>query len=88
MIQDDIPVKKCISSFLIESLLFNVPDSIFYNDELWNDKIKNIILYLYNDDELNYVEVSERLKLFDDTRKWDIESVKQFLKQMYTFLEY
>jgi len=88
MIQDDIPVKKCISSFLIESLLFNVPDLKFYNDELWNSKIKNIIIYLYNDNKKNYVEVSNRLKLFDDTRKWDIDSVDKFLKQMYNFLGY
>jgi len=33
MIQEGIPVKKCISSFLIESLLFNVPDFQFSYDE-------------------------------------------------------
>jgi len=88
MMQDSIPVEKYISSFLIESLLFNVPNSKFYTDELWNDKIKNIIIYLHNDNKSNYVEASERLKLFDDTRKWDIDSVNNFLNQMYNFLEY
>ena len=88
MIQDGISVKKCISSFLIESLLFNVDDSQFTDDELWNNKIKNIIKYLQDNNKSNYTEVSRKLDLFDDTRKWDIESVNNFLKQMYKFLEY
>jgi hypothetical protein len=88
MIQDGIPVKKCISSFLIESLLFNVPDDYFSYDELLNQKIKDIIKYLQNDNKENYFEVSSKLKLFDDTRKWDINSVDKFLKQMYKFLGY
>lgn len=88
MIQDNIPVKKCISSFLIESLLFNVEDCQFTYDEPWNNKIKDIIKYLQDNDKLNYTEVSGKLNLFDDTRKWDIDSVDKFLKQMYNFLGY
>ncbi|CAA6808924.1 MAG: Nucleotidyltransferase [uncultured Campylobacterales bacterium] len=88
MIQDNIPVKKCISSFLIESLLFNVDNFQFIYDKPWNNKIKDIIKYLYDDDKSNYTEVSEKLNLFDDTRKWDIDSVDNFLKQMYNFLGY
>ena len=86
MIQDGIPVNKCISSFLIESLLFNVPDSKFSYEESWNNKIKDIIEYLYSADKDNYGEVSNILYLFDDTRKWDIDSVNNFLVQMYNFL--
>ncbi|MCK5539024.1 MAG: nucleotidyltransferase [Bacteroidales bacterium] len=86
MINDGIPVKQCISSFLIESLLFNVPDFQFSYDEPWNNKIKDIIEYLYNADKDHYKEVSSILDLFDDTRKWDIDSVDKFLKQMYNFL--
>ena len=88
MMQNDIPVKKCISSFLIESLLFNVDDFQFTHDEPWNNKIKDIIKYLQDDDKSNYTEVSGKLDLFDDTRKWNIDSVDKFLKQMYNFLGY
>lgn len=88
MIQDDIPVKKCISSFLIESLLFNVDDFQFAYDEPWNNKMKDIIKYLLDENKSNYTEVSGKLDLFDDTRKWDIDSVDKFLKQMYNFLGY
>lgn len=88
MIQEDIPVKKCISSFLIESLLFNVDDFQFTYDEPWNNKIKDIIKYLLDADKSDYTEVSGKLDLFDNTRKWDIESVNKFLKQMYNFLGY
>jgi hypothetical protein len=88
MIQDGIPVKKCISSFLIESLLFNVDNYQFTYDEPWNNKIKYIVKYLQDNNKLNYTEVSEKLDLFDDSRKWDIDSVDNFLKQMYKFLGY
>lgn len=88
MIQDGIPVKKCISSFLIESLLFNVNDSQFTYDEPWNNKIKDIIKYLQDNNKSNYTEVSGKLDLFDDTRKWNVNSVDEFLKQIYKFLEY
>ena len=88
MIKDDIPVKKCISSFLIESLLFNVNDSQFTYDEPWNNKIKDIIKYLQDNNKSNYTEVSGKLDLFDDTRKWNVNSVDEFLKQIYKFLEY
>jgi hypothetical protein len=44
--------------------------------------------FLQDANKENYVEVSNRLKLFDDTRKWDIDSVDKFLKQMYNFLGY
>jgi hypothetical protein len=86
MIQEGIPVNSGISSFLIESLLYNVPNSYFIFDEPWNSKIRDIIAYINNEKKENYVEVSNRLSLFDDTRKWDIESVNKFLKQMYSFL--
>ena len=88
MIQNGIPVNKCISSFLIESLLFNVDDFQFTYDEPWNNKIKDIIKHLEDANKSNYTEVSEKLDLFDDTRKWNIESVDKFLKQMYNFLGY
>jgi hypothetical protein len=88
MIQEGIPVKKCISSFLIESLLFNVDDFQFTHNEPWNNKIKDIIKYLLDADKSDYTEVSGKLDLFDNTRKWDIESVDKFLKQMYKFLGY
>ena len=88
MLQNGVPVKKCISSFLIESLLFNVPNYQFSHDEPWNNKIKDIIEYIHNDDKENYIEVSGKLNLFDETRKWDIDSVDKFLKQMYNFLGY
>lgn len=86
MIDSGIPVKKCISSFLIESLLSNVPNSYFTDYTSWNETIKNIIIYLYRDSKENYKEVSKILDLFDDTRKWNIDSVNEFLKQMYKFL--
>jgi hypothetical protein len=86
MINEGVPVKQCISSFLIESLLFNVPDSYFNDYSSWNETVKQIIIYIHNDSKESYREVSNILDLFDDTRKWDIDSVNKFLKQMYDFL--
>ncbi len=82
-----------ITSFLIESLLYNVPNDYYtgscYFD--WNDILRDCILYLrrcininqYN----NWTEVSGLIPLFGD-RKWDLGDVKSFLEELYSFLGY
>lgn len=48
MKEDGIPVSENIRSFLIESLLWNVPNTIFNSTDSWNDILRNSIISLYN----------------------------------------
>jgi hypothetical protein len=92
MIDDGEPVNKGINSFLIECLLWNTPNSIFNNYDTWTERIKQIIIYLYNKtkDEKEckeWGEVSEILYLFHSGRKWNVKMTNDFLIQMWNYLE-
>jgi len=93
MIEDGLPVSGNIRSFLIESLLWNVPDIIFNNANSWNDTLRNTIISLYNNTKTEegcntWGEVSEQFYLFHSGRKWNREDTNAFLIQMWNYLEY
>ena len=93
MIDDGEPVNKGITSFLIECLLWNTPNSIFNDYDTWTERLKQAIIHLYNktEDEKNcekWVEVSEMFYLFHSERKWNVKMTNDFLKQMWNYLEF
>lgn len=81
-----------ISSFLIECLVWNVPNNIIVGSRTWVETIQNVIVYLWsaikNEKHKDWGEVSERLYLFHNSRKWTESEVKDFLLKMYDYLEY
>ena len=80
-----------ISSFLVECLVWNVPNSIITSYDTWMDTIKRSIVYLYNaidrDEHKEWGEVSELLYLFR-CRKWTDQDVKQWLCDAWNYLEF
>lgn len=91
MIDEGEPVNKGITSFLIECLLWNTPNSIFNDYDTWAERIKQAITYLYNktkneNDCKDWVEVSEMLYLFHSGRKWNVKMINDFLNQMWNYL--
>lgn len=92
MLDDNIVVSDNITSFLLECLVFNVPDNIFNNHDTWTERLKQSIIFLYSEtkDETkcdNWGEVSELLFLFK-SQKWSVKDVNSFLQQMWNYLEY
>lgn len=89
---DEVGVNDSITSFLLESLVWNVPDSVFNNHNTWTDRLKNSIIYLHQNTKeyescKDWGEVSEHLYLFVG-RKWTYSDVNNFLSQMWNYLEY
>ena len=81
-----------ITSFLIECLVWNCPNSIFIHDT-WNTRIKEAILHIYQSTEnetpcQNWNEVSNLLRLFHSSRKWDIPKVRNYMIKMWNYMEY
>ena len=76
-----------VSSFLIESLIWNVPNDIITAYSTLKETVKEVIKYLYYEIENNrcggWREVSECLYLFGGNRKWTYRDVKDFLLKMY-----
>lgn len=94
MIENNNSVNGNISSFLIECLLWNVPNKVFNDCDTHEYRVKESIRYLYlktkdkPDECKEWGEVSEIIYLFGDDKKWNIETVKEFLLQMWNYLEF
>lgn len=93
MLNDGIDISDNITSFLLECLVWNVPDSIFNNNQTWTDRLKESIVYLHEktneyEDCEKWGEVSEVLYLFRPFRKWTHSDVNTYLVQMWNYLEY
>lgn len=93
MIKEEQSVNGNITSFLLECLLWNVPDRIFNDYETWTDRLKQSIAFLWDNtqeekDCNNWCEVSGLLYLFSADRKWTRENVNTYLLQLWCYLEY
>jgi len=91
--QDErVSLNSNISSFLIESLLWNVPNYLYDEDDL-NERLSNILVYLYScttsDVKMrSWNEESDMLPLFSSDRKWTITDVQEFIIQVWKYLGY
>lgn len=93
MIEDNVYFSENISSFLIECLLWNVPDRIFNNYDTWTMRLKESIRYLYQqtvDDEKckEWGEVSELLYLMHSSRKWSRNDINQFTLAVWQYMNF
>lgn len=91
--EDNIKVSETITSFLVECLLWNVPNTVFNNYSTWKERLKNAIIFLDENTKSDesckdWGEVSEHFYLFHSGRKWNVSGVNNFLTQMWNYLEY
>lgn len=82
-----------ITSFLLECLVWNIPNKIFNQNDSWSNMVEESIIFLYQNtkDENKcdkWGEVSELLYLFHSGRKWTIIDVNAYLVQMWNYLGY
>ncbi len=92
MNEDGESVSDNITSFLLECLVWNCPNSIMNNHDTWTERLKQSIIYLYDktkSDELckEWGEVSELLYLFIH-RKWSRSDVNAYMVQLWNYLEF
>lgn len=93
MIEDNVYFSENISSFLIECLLWNVPDRIFNDYDTWTMRLKESIRYLYQqtvEDEKckEWGEVSELLYLIRSSRKWSRKDINQFTIAVWQYMNF
>ena len=92
MVDDGESVNENITSFLLECLVWNVPNNIFNDYNNWSDRLKYSIIELYNKTKeestcKEWGEVSELLYLFYSGRKWTREDVNIYLVKLWNYLE-
>ncbi len=90
MVDDNKTDGDVITSFLVECLVWNIPNSIITGFSTWADTVKQGIAYLYNaidrNEHQDWGEVSELLYLFRG-RKWIDTDVKKWLLIARAYLE-
>ncbi len=84
---------KKVPSFLIECLIWNVPNNIINGSTSWYERIKECITFLYNatkaDDSCSeWGEVSELLYLFKGHSKWTRQDTNDFLVKAWNYIGY
>lgn len=89
---DKVPFPDSITSFLIECLMWNVPDQIYNASITWSQIVRESIIHLYNQTKnketcKDWGEVSELLLLFHPNRRWTTEDVNTFLVTLWNYLE-
>lgn len=91
MVDDGETNGEIITSFLVECLIWNVPNWIITGYPTWTETVKQAVNYLYDEIDnrrhLEWGEVSEMLYLFKG-RKWTDNDAKQWLIATWNYLEY
>lgn len=81
-----------ITSFLIECLIWNVPNKYINNYDTWDETIKQTLIFLNesikDSSYEKWGEVSEMLYMFHSGRKWTINDVQSFINSLWMFMEY
>lgn len=80
-----------ITSFLVECLVWNIPNSTITSRLTWTDTVKQAIVFLYNaindGAHKEWTEASKMLYLFRG-RKWTDQDAKQWLYDTWNYLGY
>ena len=78
-----------ISSFLVECLIWNVPNPIIMQSPSWKETVRNSLIYIYqnlcNNNASRWREVSGQLYLFSN-HKWSITTTTDFIVLMWNYL--
>ncbi|MBO6129721.1 MAG: nucleotidyltransferase [Pseudobutyrivibrio sp.] len=92
MVDDGKCNRDSISSFLIECLVWNIPNSLIIRYDSWQECTKKAISYLYEHikagESKDWGEVSEHLYLFHNGRKWTREDVLRYLEAQWNYMGY
>ena len=81
-----------MSSFLLESLVWNAPIGGFQNATYYDD-VRAILLHLYNelspeDGGSKWTEINRIKYLFNSAQPWSKEEVVSFVESAWTYVDF
>ena len=90
MNDENIAAAKCIPSFLIESLVWNVPIPKFGHDTLTDD-VRESLIFLYNNTDKienckSWCEVNHIKYLFHSSQSWTFQQARAFVLEVWNYL--
>ena len=92
MVDKNLITDDSVPSFLIECLVWNVPNDAF-NHTTWTSITRSVLANLFNstlkqEDCLGYAEVSDLKWLFKGQAKWTYQTAHAFLDKVWRYLGY
>lgn len=93
MKEDGIAVSENITSFLMECLVWNIPNPKINHYDTWNERFRQSIIYIHEktaqQESCNdWGEVSELMYLLKGNRKWSRADVNHYMVQLWNYMEY
>lgn len=93
MLDERIILNSNITSFLLECLIWNLPNEIMNNHDTWNERLRYSIIFLFENTKeeklcSEWGEVSDLLYLFKGNKKWSHEDVNEYMLTLWRYLEY
>lgn len=93
MVEDGETINKNITSFLLECLVWNVPNRIMNDYNTWTERLKQSIIYIHEQTKeeetfKEWGEVSELLYLLRGGRTWSRTDVNEYMVKLWNYLEF
>lgn len=91
LIEKEVKAADPVASYLIECLLYNVPDSVFGGDS-YKDNVQNALLTCFSATKsegncAKWLEVNERKYLFNTTQPWTRQQAYDFVLAAWSYVE-
>jgi hypothetical protein len=91
LIKKEVKAADPVASYLIECLLYNVPDSIFGGDS-YKDNVQNALLTCFSatkseENCAKWLEVNEIKYLFHPTQPWTRQQAYDFVLAAWSYVE-
>lgn len=77
-----------IPSFLMESMIWNVPNSTFTSHDTWNDRLRAAFAHTLNAERSKWLEANNIKFLFHPSQGWTEDTATSFVRSAWKYLEY
>jgi hypothetical protein len=77
-----------VPSFLMESMVWNVPKEIFTQLNTWEDRLAAALLHIRRSDKSDWLEANNVKFLFRKSQKWTEEEAQHFVNSSLRYLEF
>lgn len=77
-----------VPSYLMESMVWNVPNSTFTGNWTWTTRLKGALGHIYNADRSEWLEANNIKFLFHASQGWTDASAMSFIQDAWDYMEF
>lgn len=76
-----------VPSFLMESMVWNVPNSVFNDYSTWTARVTETLRHCFHTDRSSWLEANNIKFLFHASQKWSEDDAVNFVRNAWNYLE-